>query len=127
MERSLGTFYPRLPLPFEVKLDQIQATMRDGVLEVRIPRPAEKKGRSQAHTGDIANSEGQSGRPTDWPLSMGYLRASMCQRWDLSQRVSPRFGAPERHVRANARCPHDAACRFCDWARSERSCVVRFR
>jgi HSP20 family protein len=43
MERSLGTFYRRLPLPFEVKPDQIQATMRDGVLEVRIPRPAEKK------------------------------------------------------------------------------------
>ena len=43
MERSLGTFYPRLPLPFEVNLDQIQATIRDGVLEVRIPRPAEKK------------------------------------------------------------------------------------
>ena len=43
MERSLGTFYRRLPLPFQVTPDQIQATMRDGVLEVRIPRPAEKK------------------------------------------------------------------------------------
>jgi HSP20 family protein len=42
MERSVGTFYRRLPLPFEVQPDQIRATMRDGVLEVRIPRPAEK-------------------------------------------------------------------------------------
>ena len=43
MERSVGTFYRRLPLPFEVKPDQIKATMRDGVLEVRVPRPAEKR------------------------------------------------------------------------------------
>lgn len=43
MERSVGTFYRRLPLPFEVQPDQIQANMRDGVLEVRIPRPAGTK------------------------------------------------------------------------------------
>ncbi len=47
MERSLGTFYRRLPLPFAVEPDQIQATMRDGVLEVRIPRPAEQKGEAK--------------------------------------------------------------------------------
>jgi hypothetical protein len=29
--------------PVEVKPEQIQATMTDGVLEVRIPRPAESK------------------------------------------------------------------------------------
>jgi HSP20 family molecular chaperone IbpA len=28
-------------LPFEAHPDQIQASMTDGVLEVRIPRPAE--------------------------------------------------------------------------------------
>jgi len=43
MERSVGTFYRRLPLPFEVQHDQIKATMRDGVLEVRIPKPAETR------------------------------------------------------------------------------------
>jgi HSP20 family protein len=43
LERSLGTFYRRLPLPFEAKADQIQATMQDGVLEVRIAKPAETK------------------------------------------------------------------------------------
>jgi HSP20 family protein len=42
MERSVGTFYRRLPLPFEVQPDQIQASMNDGVLEVRIPQPANK-------------------------------------------------------------------------------------
>jgi HSP20 family molecular chaperone IbpA len=29
--------------PAEVKLEQIQASMTDGILEVRIPRPAESK------------------------------------------------------------------------------------
>jgi HSP20 family protein len=41
MERTYGTFYRRLPIPFEVKPDQIQASYKDGVLEVEIPRPAQ--------------------------------------------------------------------------------------
>jgi HSP20 family protein len=40
-ERTFGSFFRRLPLPFDVQPDQIQASMTDGVLEVRIPRPAE--------------------------------------------------------------------------------------
>jgi HSP20 family protein len=40
MERSYGSFYRRLPLPFETTADQIQATYKSGVLEVRIPKPA---------------------------------------------------------------------------------------
>ena len=43
MERSVGSFYRRLPLPFEVQADQIQATMTDGVLEVRVNKPVELK------------------------------------------------------------------------------------
>jgi HSP20 family protein len=39
-ERSYGSFHRRLPLPFEVNPDQIQASMADGVLKVRIPKPA---------------------------------------------------------------------------------------
>jgi HSP20 family molecular chaperone IbpA len=31
----------RFPLPFDAKADQIQARFTDGVLEVRIPEPAE--------------------------------------------------------------------------------------
>ena len=42
MERSAGGFYRRLSLPFEVQPDQIQASMADGMLEVRIPRPTEQ-------------------------------------------------------------------------------------
>jgi HSP20 family protein len=41
VERSFGSFYRRLPLPFDVQPEQIHASMTDGVLEVRIPRPAE--------------------------------------------------------------------------------------
>ena len=39
-ERSSGSFYRRVPLPFEIQPEQIQASLADGVLEVRIPRPA---------------------------------------------------------------------------------------
>ena len=43
MERSSGSFYRRIPLPVDAKPEDIQATMNDGVLEVRIPRPAQSK------------------------------------------------------------------------------------
>lgn len=39
MERSYGSFYRRLPLPFETTAEQIQATYSGGVLEVHIPKP----------------------------------------------------------------------------------------
>jgi HSP20 family protein len=37
MERSSGSLYRRLPLPPGVAADQIQAQLRDGVLEVTMP------------------------------------------------------------------------------------------
>jgi HSP20 family protein len=40
MERSYGTFYRRLPLPGEVKPEQVQASFADGVLTVRLPQVA---------------------------------------------------------------------------------------
>ena len=40
MERSYGSFYRRLPLPFEAQADRIKATFADGVLEITIPKPA---------------------------------------------------------------------------------------
>lgn len=46
-ERSYGSFYRRLPLGFEIKPEQIQAHFADGVLEVRIPKPAEAKSEAQ--------------------------------------------------------------------------------
>jgi HSP20 family protein len=42
-ERGFGSFYRRLPLPFDVDPNQIQASMANGVLEVRIPKPAETR------------------------------------------------------------------------------------
>ena len=42
-ERTYGTFHRRIPLPFEVDPGQIQASMNNGVLEVRIPKPAETR------------------------------------------------------------------------------------
>jgi HSP20 family protein len=49
MERMAGSFYRRLPLPAEVKPEQINAQYKDGVLEIRIPKgapgaPAQKIG-----------------------------------------------------------------------------------
>lgn len=40
MERSSGSFYRRIPLPEGVKTDDVSAKYEDGVLEVRVPRPA---------------------------------------------------------------------------------------
>lgn len=40
MERTYGSFYRRLPIPFEVKPEQIKASYNDGVLDVEIPTPA---------------------------------------------------------------------------------------
>jgi HSP20 family protein len=42
-ERSYGSFYRRMPLPAGVTPEQIQANLKDGVLEVRVPKPAEGK------------------------------------------------------------------------------------
>jgi HSP20 family protein len=39
IERIFGSFYRRIPLPFEVDADQVEAALVDGVLEIRIPRP----------------------------------------------------------------------------------------
>ena len=42
-ERSYGAFYRTLPLPDGVKTDQINATFRNGVLEVVMPLPVVEK------------------------------------------------------------------------------------
>jgi HSP20 family protein len=41
MERAYGSFHRRLPIPFEVKTEQIRANYKDGVLEIQIPKPAQ--------------------------------------------------------------------------------------
>lgn len=47
LERSYGTFFRRIPLPVEVKPEEIEATYTDGILEVRIPVPATDKPRAK--------------------------------------------------------------------------------
>jgi HSP20 family protein len=47
-ERRFGTFSRAVGLPQSVKEDQISAAYRDGVLEVRVPKPEEKKPRKIA-------------------------------------------------------------------------------
>jgi HSP20 family protein len=47
-ERRFGTFSRAVGLPQGVKEDQIAAAYRDGVLEVRVPKPEEKKPRKIA-------------------------------------------------------------------------------
>ena len=43
MERNVGRFYRRVPLPVDVKPEDVQASMSDGVLEVRIRKPTQTK------------------------------------------------------------------------------------
>jgi HSP20 family protein len=43
IERSAGKFYRRLALPFEATTSKMEATFKEGVLEIKIPRPAEAK------------------------------------------------------------------------------------
>ncbi|HEX2125231.1 MAG TPA: Hsp20/alpha crystallin family protein, partial [Thermoleophilaceae bacterium] len=45
IERSFGSFSRSLTLPEGVNPDGIKAEFRDGVLEVRIPKPEERKPR----------------------------------------------------------------------------------
>jgi HSP20 family protein len=42
-ERSYGTFYRSIPLPEGSKVDQIQATFKNGVLEVALPLAVPEK------------------------------------------------------------------------------------
>ena len=42
-ERSFGSFYRVVPLPSDVKLEDVEATFSDGVLEVSVPLPAAPK------------------------------------------------------------------------------------
>jgi HSP20 family protein len=47
MERRIGRFYRRVPLGFNVNPDDIQASLNEGVLEVRIPKPAENESKGK--------------------------------------------------------------------------------
>jgi HSP20 family protein len=59
IERSFGSFSRSLSLPDGVDTDGIDASFRNGVLEVRIPKPAERKPRRI----EIARGAGENGSP----------------------------------------------------------------
>jgi HSP20 family protein len=66
VERSFGQFRRALTLPEGVDPESIAATFEKGVLEVRVPKPAERKPRRVAiHVGDqpAAAIEGQESQP----------------------------------------------------------------
>ena len=46
-ERSYGQFHRMLPLPEGVSADEVEATFRDGVLEVRLPAPKQQEQRTR--------------------------------------------------------------------------------
>ena len=56
IERAAGTFQRSLTLPEGVDPEQVGASFRDGVLEVRIPKPVERK----PHRVQIAVNGGQA-------------------------------------------------------------------
>jgi HSP20 family protein len=66
-ERSFGAFFRRLPVPFEVQPEQIRASMTDGVLEVRIPRPVES--RTEPKKIPVTSSESVDGDSKNTPVS----------------------------------------------------------
>jgi HSP20 family protein len=45
-ERSYGSFLRTVALPCEVKSDEIKASFKDGVLEIRMPKTEEAKKKS---------------------------------------------------------------------------------
>jgi HSP20 family protein len=50
-ERSHGTFYRTIPLPVGTVTDQAKASLKDGVLEIRMPAAPDVKGRPVEITG----------------------------------------------------------------------------
>ena len=59
IERSFGSFNRSLTLPDGVDADRIEASFRHGVLEVRIPKPEERKPRRIAISSANGNGNGK--------------------------------------------------------------------
>jgi HSP20 family protein len=59
IERSFGSFNRSLTLPDGIDPDRIEASFSHGVLEVRIPKPEERKPRRIAISGSGDNGDGK--------------------------------------------------------------------
>ncbi len=46
-ERSHGSFFRRFELPYDIDSEHIKAHLEDGVLEIKLPRTAEAKGKTR--------------------------------------------------------------------------------
>jgi HSP20 family protein len=47
VERSFGSFVRKLRLPVEVQIDKTNASFKDGILEIRMPKSESKKTKTQ--------------------------------------------------------------------------------
>jgi HSP20 family protein len=47
VERSFGSFVRKLRLPVEVQVDKTNASFKDGILEIRMPKSETKKPKTQ--------------------------------------------------------------------------------
>ena len=57
IERSFGSFSRSLTLPDGIDPDRIEASFHDGVLDVRIPKPEERKPRRISISGTTGNGK----------------------------------------------------------------------
>jgi HSP20 family protein len=68
MERSHGRFQRSIQLPFTPDPDDVQASVREGVLEVRIPKRAPQE---RSRRIDVRGGESNAGRPMTAAVSGG--------------------------------------------------------
>jgi HSP20 family protein len=73
MERSHGRFQRSIQLPFTPDPDDVQASVREGVLEVRIPKRAPQE---RSRRIDVRGGESNAGRPMTAAVSGGGGAAS---------------------------------------------------
>jgi HSP20 family protein len=60
VERAYGRFSRSLTLPEGIQPDAVEASFADGVLEVRIPKPAERKPHRVEIRGSASNGNGKA-------------------------------------------------------------------
>src|SRR3984893_5994812 len=91
MERARGTFVRSLRLPFGADANQVQASFKDGILTITIPRPREERERVQQvqvtrdQSGNGSSGKGSQARGNQ---ASGNQRASSDAQPSAEQKVS---------------------------------------